>query len=74
MEAIEGVTGVSIPCVQGFSTEEIVETCHLVGLNEAKLVAIDVTDYNPFIEDWSTGRLLVTMFYYFAMGLSVRLN
>ncbi|TNV74034.1 hypothetical protein FGO68_gene6298 [Halteria grandinella] len=73
LEAVEGITDVSIPCVQGFTTEEIVEVCYQAGLNQPKLVSIDVADYNPFIEDWSTGRFLVLMFYYFALGLSTRI-
>lgn len=70
MEAIEGVAGVSTICVKGITTEEAVEICHTAAKEWTNLVAIDVVDYNPFIEDWSTGRLLATMFYYFALGLS----
>ncbi len=63
----------STKCVKGISCEEAVEVFKVAGFNSQKLVALDVTDYNPFIEDQITGRLLATMFYYFALCLSVRL-
>ena len=63
----------STKCAYGISCEEAVEVFKVAGLNSQKLVALDVTDYNPFIEDQITGRLLATMFYYFALCLSVRL-
>ena len=42
-------------------------------MKSKKLVAIDISDYNPFVEDSSTGRFVATMFYYFTLGLSIRL-
>jgi hypothetical protein len=27
-------------------------------------------EYNPYVEDWHTGRLAATLFYYLALGLS----
>jgi len=27
-------------------------------------------EYNPYVEDWHTGRLSATLFYYLALGLS----
>jgi len=74
MEAIDGVLGVSSRCTEGLSTEEIIEILKITGHNSQKIVAVDVSDYNPFIEDWSTGRLVATMFYNFALGLSLRLS
>lgn len=73
MEAIEGDLGVSSKCTCGLSTEEIIEILKIAGYSSHKLVAVDISDYNPFIEDWTTGRLVATMFYYFALGLSMRL-
>jgi formiminoglutamase len=71
MENIEGVAGVTSNCVTGcIKTEEIIEICYLAGLKLTKLVAIDICEYNPFVEDWRTGRLVATMFYYFTLGLS----
>ncbi len=72
MEAVQGVPGVSKPCVVGISTEDAVNLCLEAGQSH-KVVGVDVCDYNPFIEDWSSGRLVATMFYYLALGLSARL-
>jgi len=74
MEAIEGALGVSSKCTLGLSTEEIVEILKISGRYSDKLIAIEVSDYNPFIEDWSTGRLVSSMFYWFALGLSIKLS
>ena len=74
MEVIEGDLGVSSKCPQGLSTEEIIEILKIAGYASQKLVAIDISDYNPFIEDWTTGRLVATMFYYFALSLSMRFS
>ena len=69
MEAIDGDLGVSSKCSQGLSTEEIIEILKIAGISSQKLVAVEISDYNPFIEDWTTGRLVATMLYYFALGL-----
>lgn len=71
MENIEGAAGVTTNCVNGcIKTEEIIEICYIAGLKMTKLVAIDISEYDPFVEDWRTGRLVASMFYYFSMGLS----
>ena len=46
----------------------------MAGIKLGKLVAIDINEYNPFVEDWRTGRLVATMFYYFVLGLAKRLE
>jgi formiminoglutamase len=74
MEAIDGDLGVSSKCSQGLSTEEIIEILKIAGFSSQKFVAVEISDYNPFIEDWTTGRLVATMFYYFALGFSMRLS
>lgn len=72
LEAILGVPGVSKPCQEGISTEDAVGLC-IAAAGSSKVVAIDICDYNPYIEDWQTGRLVATMFYYLTLGLSARL-
>lgn len=54
-------------------TEEAVEICYLTGLLGNKVVAFDISEYNPFVEDWRTGRLVASLFYYLTMGMSQRL-
>lgn len=44
----------------------------LVILNQPQVRLIDVSEYNPTVEEWRTGRLVANMFYYFAMGLVLR--
>ena len=74
LENIEGAPGVTTNCLNGgFSTEEAIEICYIIGFHCRKLVAFSISEYNPFVEDWRTGRLLATMFYYFTLGLSKRL-
>ena len=34
------------------------------------LVSVDMSEYNPCVEDWRTGRLAITLFYYFLLGLA----
>jgi formiminoglutamase len=33
---------------------------------------MDVSEYNPAVEEWRTGRLVANMFYFFAMGVASR--
>jgi len=61
-----------LPPDSGFHTEEILEIIKSAS-KSSKIAAVDVSDYNPFVEDQSTGRFLATLFYYFALGLSERL-
>lgn len=72
MESIEGMLGVSTNCLSGgFTTEETIKMCYDAGLLlGGKLTSVDICEYNPYVEDWRTGRQLATLFYYFALGLS----
>ncbi|CDW90855.1 arginase family protein [Stylonychia lemnae] len=75
LESVEAAVGVTTNnTAGGFTSEEAIEISYLAGLFSHKLVAIDISEYNPFVEDWRTGRLVATMFYYFALGLSQRLQ
>jgi formiminoglutamase len=73
IECIENIMGVSTRCSQGIKTDEVIEILKIAGFYSNKISAIDICDYNPFIEDWCTGRLVASMFYYFVLGLSLRL-
>lgn len=33
-----------------------------------QIVSVDISDYNPTIEDYRTGFLLANMIYYFLLG------
>jgi formiminoglutamase len=33
---------------------------------------MDLSEYNPLVEEWRTGKLVANMFYYFCMGVAAR--
>ena len=71
LETVEAAVGVTTNCtVGGLTSEEAIEICYLAGRHSDKIVAVDLSEYNPFVEDWRTGRLVASMFYYFTLGLS----
>ena len=51
------------------TSEEIVEIMWLGGLDR-RIKSIDITDYNPLIEDYRTGYLISHMIYNFINGRS----
>ena len=74
LENVHGAIGVSTNCLNGgLTTEEAIDVCLIAGLYSNKIFAFDINEYNPFVEDWRTGRLVATMFYYFTLGMSKRL-
>ena len=60
MESIEGMLGVSTNCLSGgFTTEETIKISYDAGLilgSSGLLASIDICEYNPYVEDWRTGR------------------
>ncbi len=72
IEAIENAVGVSANCLNGgLKTEEALQIMFDAGneLSE-QLVSVDLSEYNPCVEDWRTGRLAISLFYYFTLGLA----
>jgi formiminoglutamase len=64
--------GVSCPSVDGgLTNEEALEISFLSGTCN-KVCLMDMSEYNPAVEDYRTGRLLSNIFYYFCMGCSTR--
>lgn len=64
--------GVSCPSVDGgFTAEEAIEIGFISGKNK-KVALMDMSEYNPAIEDYRTGRLLANVFYYFCLGVKIR--
>ena len=74
LESIEGLKGVSSNCLSGgIATEDAVQMVFEAGYRLGKaniLSSVDISDYNPFVEDWQTGRFAATLFYYLVLGLS----
>lgn len=64
--------GVSCPSVDGgLTSEEALEIAFLAGKCE-KVIIFDLSEYNPAVEDFKSGRLLSNIFYYFCLGCSLR--
>jgi formiminoglutamase len=64
--------GVSCPSVDGgLTAEEAVELGFLAG-QTPQVALVDLSEYNPAVEDYRTGRLLSNIFYYFCLGYTLR--
>ena len=74
MEAIEGIRGVSTNCLSGgIPSEDTIDMVYEAAFRLGKadlLGSVDISEYNPYVEDQSTGRYAATLFYYVALGLS----
>jgi hypothetical protein len=58
--------------IVGLTAQEAFDICFEAGKNP-KVKMFDLSEYNPKIEEYRTGKLVSFMFYYFAMGLSLRI-
>lgn len=66
--------GVSCPSVDGgLTADEAIEIAFLAG-NDGRVKVFDLSEYNPAVEDFRTGRLLANMFYYFCLGVKSRVR
>ncbi|OMJ76380.1 hypothetical protein SteCoe_24281 [Stentor coeruleus] len=64
--------GVSCPSVDGgLTSEEALELMLLCG-KDSRVLALDLAEYNPIVEEYLTGRLLSNMVYFFIMGYKLR--
>ena len=74
LESIQGIQGVSSNCLSGgIATEDAIQMVFEAGYRLGKvdrLTSVDISDYNPYVEDWQTGRFAATLFYYLVLGLS----
>ncbi len=57
----------------GLTGEEAAEIFLQCG-REPKVRLVDLTEFNPRVEDYRTGRLAASLFYFFALGLAMRLD
>lgn len=73
VDSIQGsdCPGVSAPATIGLTAQEALNICFLAG-HSPRVKMVDLSEYNPSVEDYRTGRLLVLMFYYFLLGYSQR--
>lgn len=65
--------GVSAPGTIGLTAQEALNICYLAG-QSSRVKLVDMSEFNPTVEDYRTGRLLVLMFYYFLLGYAHRLE
>lgn len=63
--------GVSAPGARGLSAEDALQICFTAG-QHPRVKLFDLSEYNPAIESYRTGKLVATMFYYFCMGVAQR--
>lgn len=63
--------GVSCPGALGLSSDDALEICFDAG-NNPNVALFDLSEFNPEIEGYRTGKLVAAMFYHFLMGKSKR--
>lgn len=63
--------GVSAVGTIGLTSQEALNICLIAG-KHPKVKLFDLSEYNPLVEEWRTGKLVANMFYFFALGLSIR--
>jgi len=63
--------GVSCPANVGLTAQEAVDICFISGASP-NVRMMDISEFNPDIESYRTGRLVTLMIYNFAMGYAKR--
>jgi len=63
--------GVSAPGSIGLSSEDAIQICYAAG-KHPKVKLFDLSEYNPVVDEYCTGKLVVNMFYFFLAGVSER--
>jgi len=63
--------GVSAPAANGLSAQEALDICFAAG-QHSNVKLFDLSEFNPLIEEYRTGRLVAFMFYYFVLGVASR--
>ena len=55
----------------GLTAEEMVEIFMMLG-SDPKVGLVDISEFNPSVEDYESSLLLVNLLYYFLMGFTKR--
>jgi formiminoglutamase len=63
--------GVSCPGAIGLSSDDALRICLAAG-EDPRVCLFDLSEFNPTIEAYRTGKLVAAMFYYFLLGLKKR--
>merc|ERR1711991_1182011 len=75
LDAISGADapGVSAVATYGLSSRDALEIAFQAGSHD-KVCMLDVSEFNPAVEAYRTGRLVANIAYYFALGVATRLG
>jgi len=57
----------------GLNGDEALEICQTCG-NDQNVVLLDLTEFNPEVEEARTGKFIAEMIYYFVLGFAARLK
>ena len=73
IDSIEGAycPGVSCPAVIGLTAQDALDICFTAGQHPNTRL-LDLSEFNPDIEEYRTGTLVCNMIYYFLMGIASR--
>ncbi|MFQ5673231.1 MAG: formimidoylglutamase [Nitrospinales bacterium] len=63
--------GVSCPGIVGLSAREALTIAYIAG-SHPQVDLFDLSEYNPEVEEYRTGRLAAGIFYYFCLGAASR--
>eukprot|EP00743_Colponemidia_sp_Colp-15_P004669 GILK01005031.1.p1 GENE.GILK01005031.1~~GILK01005031.1.p1 ORF type:complete len:336 (-),score=49.40 GILK01005031.1:256-1197(-) len=73
IDSIQGsdCPGVSCPGVTGITANDALQIAALAGAHP-NVQLMDLSEFNPAVEDWRTGRLTAFIFYHFCLGYMSR--
>ncbi|KJE88853.1 arginase [Capsaspora owczarzaki ATCC 30864] len=73
LDAVRGADAPGVSCSSciGLSAQDALDICFVAG-RHPNVRLFDLSEFNPAIEEYRTGRLVVMMFYHFALGLAQR--
>jgi formiminoglutamase len=73
LDSVQGADapGVSCPSPIGLTAMEALEICRIAGAH-CKVSLFDLSEFNPTVEDYRTGKLVTQMFYFFTLGVATR--
>ncbi|KAL9650696.1 hypothetical protein ABK040_001752 [Willaertia magna] len=67
------VLGVSCPSALGLTAQDAFDICFESGKCE-RVKLFDLSEYNPIVEEYNTGKVVSGMFVHFCMGYALRKN
>ena len=75
IDAVSGcyAPGVSAVATVGLSSNDAIEIAQVSG-RDPRVKLMDLSEFNPLIEDHRTGRLTASVFYYFCIGVAQRMD